>query len=477
MSNLRASLLRVLLAVGLSFALWAFVSFSQNPEATVTFPDVPLEAVGLEPGLVMVDVNGVPTQALPPVDITLSTDQRQLAQLRPVDVRAVADLTGRGAGEHIVPVNVQPTRANLSFTVPDGGAAPAAVPVRLEALSTREVPVGLEVQGNLPFSFERGDPTITSGGQPIQAVTVQGPQSRVERVVQARATANIEQLRATYQAALPLTALDAAGVPLDGVVITPSAVTVEIPINPVVGIKLVPVVPDIAGLPAAGYQVTGVTVSPPLIALTGASGPLDRVGELRTARVDIAGATGPISRTVRLIFPENTSPGENMPEVVRVVVAVAPIALPFQAEVPAAVSATGVGAGLQLGVSPSVATVTVSGPSAAIAALGQTPLRATVDVSGLGPGTYQLPVSVALPQGVGLVGDPPTVQVTLRFPPPPTGTPGPAGTPGATGTPGPTDTPGPSPTPGAPPPTATAAPQEPAATPAPTPPGGATPTP
>ena len=70
MSNLRLTLLRAVLAFGLSFALWAFVSFSRNPEATVTFPDVALEAIGLEPGLVMVDAGGVPSTALPPVDIT-----------------------------------------------------------------------------------------------------------------------------------------------------------------------------------------------------------------------------------------------------------------------------------------------------------------------------------------------------------------------------------------------------------------------
>jgi len=95
MSTLRARLVRVLLAIGLSFALWAFVSFSQNPEDSITFSDVPLQTVGLQDGLVIVDANGLPTLALPTVDITLRTDQQQLATLRPVDVRAIVDLSGR----------------------------------------------------------------------------------------------------------------------------------------------------------------------------------------------------------------------------------------------------------------------------------------------------------------------------------------------------------------------------------------------
>ncbi len=470
MSNVRFTLLRALLAFGLSFALWAFVSFSQNPEATVRFPDVTLEAIGLEPGLVMVDANGVPTTALPPVDITLSTDQQQLTQLRPVDVRAVVDLSGRGPGEHIVPVNVQATRSNLSFTVPEGGVQPSALPIRLEQLSTKRVPIDLEVRGNLPFSFERGAPKISFGGEPIAAVEVSGPQSRVERVEAARAMANIEQLRATYLAPLGLTAIDGGGVEVEGVTLSPASVTVEIPISPVVGLKLVPVEPEIVGLPAPGYEVTGVLVEPPLIALAGSSGPLDAVEVLTTSPFDLTGATQTRVRSVGIIFPEGTSPREGEPSVARVTVQVAPISRSFQVVLPVQVTVTGQGQGLLAGVNPSVVSVTVSGSSDALAALGQEALRGTVDASGLGPGTYQRAVNVNLPEGVSLVGDPPVVDLSLRFPPAPT----------STAVPLPTDTPAITSTAET---TATVTPELPSATPEPptntaTPPEeGATPTP
>jgi YbbR domain-containing protein len=437
MSNLRASLLRVALAAGLSFALWAFVSFSQNPEASVTFPDLPLEAVGLEPGLLIVDQAGLPSAALPPVDITLRTDRQQLAQLRPVDVRVVADLSGRGPGEHLIPVNVQATRSNLSFTVPDGGTEPAVVPIRLEELSRREVAIDLRVQGNLPFSFERGPTAISFGGEPIEAVEITGPESRVSRVEAARAVANIEQLRATYLAPLTLQAIDAAGVVVEGVTLSPPTVTVEIPINPVVGLKLVPVEPRIVGLPAPGYEITGVLVEPPLIALAGSSGSLDAVELLRTAAVEIGGARENVVRSAQISFPEDTAPRAGEPAAVRVTVLIGPIERPFQAELPVAVSVSGLGPGLQFSLTPQVVSVTLNGTAGSIAGLAQAPLRGTVDLTGLGPGVYQLPVGVDLPPGVSLSGDPPSVQVALRFPPTPTEaaeTPTPGATPPA-GTP------------------------------------------
>ncbi|GAB4435050.1 MAG: CdaR family protein [Chloroflexi bacterium OHK40] len=417
MSNFRAALLRALLAMGLSFSLWAFVSFSQNPEETVTFPDVPLEAVDLAEGLVIVDQNGLPDPVLPTVDITLSTDRLQLANLRQVDIRAVVDLSGLGPGEHIVPVNVQPTRSNVSFNVPEGGFEPSSVPIRLEQLATRMVPIEVEVLGNLPFSFERGETRVTLNGQPVETVAVSGPQSRVERVEVARATANIEQLRATYLAPLTLTPLGAGGATIDGVQLDPTTVTVQIPINPVVGLKLVPVQPVVVGLPAAGYEVTGVTVEPPLIALTGSSGPLDAVVALSTEPIGISGANRTITGVLGIVFPEDTAPQVGEPDEVRVTVAVAPIARPFVAELPASVALSGVGAGLQATVNPVVVTVRLAGAGAALNALSQDSLRASVDATGLGPGVYQLTPVFALPEGVRLDGEAPVVQVVLRFPP------------------------------------------------------------
>jgi len=70
--------------------------------------------------------------------------------------------------------------------------------------------------------------------------------------------------------------------------------------------------------------------------------------------------------------------------------------------------------------------LTVTGSTEMLASLTQTPLPATVDVNGLGAGSYTLPVKATLPKGFRLVGDPPTVQVTLALPvatstpPPPT---------------------------------------------------------
>lgn len=445
---MRATLLRAALALGLSFALWAFVSFSQNPEELVRFEDVSPQVVGLASDLVIVDANGLPNPTLPAIDITLRTDRVQRTELRPVDIRAVIDLDGLGAGEHLVPVNVQATRSTISFSVPRDGVQPSAVQIRIEQVITHSVPINLQVSGNLPFSFERGDPQILLDGNPIEQIEVSGPQNRVERVAAAQTTANIEQLRASYLAPLALTAVDETGQPVEGVRLSPGTVTVRIPITSVVGLKLVPVEATIEGLPASGYTVSGVQVDPPLISLTGSSGPLDAVAVLRTEPISIAGATQNLVRRAALVFPGGTSPQVGEPVSVRVTVQITPLDRTFQVALPAQVNLIGLSSGLLASANPNIVSVAVTGSSSALDVLSGTTLRADIDVSGLGPGSYQLPVQVTLPDGIRLVGDPPEVTIILRLPTTPTSTNTTAPpSESESATPEPTTTSGPSPTP------------------------------
>lgn len=426
MNGVRSIMLRAFLAFGLSFALWAFVSFSENPEETARFEDLTLQIVGLADDMVIVDANGLPTTSFPLVDVTLRTDRRQRSELRPVDIRVVADLSNLGPGDHLVPINVQPTRSNLSFSVPAGGIEPSAVSIRIESVETVTVPIRLEIVGSPPFSFERGDPEIRYNGNLIDTVTVSGPQSRVVRVTGVRTVANIAQLRASYVAPLNLTPVDNNNQPVEGVQVQPATVTVVIPINPVVGLRLVPVSPIIIGTPAPGFAVTDIKVDPPLITLTGSSGPLDAINLLQTEAVDIANARETVVRIVPLIIPTGTSPAQGESNAVRVTVEITPITLPFQIRLPVEVVIDGLESGFLVTVSPTAVEITFAGTSTQLNALAATPLEATINVSGLAPGTYQFPVQPLLPAGVSIVGEAPTVTVVIIPEPTPTPTPSPS---------------------------------------------------
>lgn len=74
-----------------------------------------------------------------------------------------------------------------------------------------------------------------------------------------------------------------------------------------------------------------------------------------------------------------------------------------------------VGAGVQAVVSPTRVTITVRGSRENLGALVETQLAAWVDVNGLGPGQYRLPVRVDTPMMVDLAKvTPETVEVRVK---------------------------------------------------------------
>jgi YbbR domain-containing protein len=166
--------------------------------------------------------------------------------------------------------------------------------------------------------------------------------------------------------------------------------------------------------------------------------------------LDLAGSRQTISINLPVVFPEGTSPREGEPATVTVTVEIVAIDQLFQAQLPAQIQLSGLSPGLLFTLNPTLLNVTVAGSSNALAELAQNPLRALVDVTGLGEGFYSLQPQLQLPTGVSLVGTLPAVDLLLRTPPTPSPSPSPEGeeqpTPEATTTaettptPEPTDT-------------------------------------
>jgi YbbR domain-containing protein len=425
MNSLRATSLQIALAVGLSFALWAFVSLSVNPEERVPFNDLNIEVRGKDPNLVIVDQNGLPKATLPTVDVVIETDRATRGELRQVDIQPYVDLSDVSAGDRVVPVNVDRTRPGISFSVAPEGLSPEAVPIRLETLVTRTVPISISIQGNVPFSFALGEPEVRSNNQIIAQAEISGPQSRVERVAVALAVANVDQLSANYVSLQQLQAISAEQKPVEGVTVTPANVTVRIPITPIVGLKLVPVLPQIVGNPATGFVVTNIRSDPQLINITGSSNVLESIRQVSTAPIDISGLNRDAMITATLQLPPGTAAQQGESSSATVIIEIAPLAFPVQVQLPVAVQVVGAPTILTVGVDPSILQVTLSGTPEALAQIEDGTLTAIVDATGLSAGIHLRTPQLTLPPGVNPVAEIPAVTLFLRLPPTPTPLPDP----------------------------------------------------
>ena len=449
MTWLRTSGLRLLLAIGLGFSLWVFVSYTTNPDRLTQFKDLPVAPEELPAGLVIVDQNGMPNPPLPPVTITLRSIGDTTVTPSSNDIEAYVDLTDQQPGERSVPVRARITTPGRKPEIAE--IKPDLLAIRIEQVLTRTVPLTIEVVGSVPFSYQDLPPraTMPGSGQTVGEISVSGPRSQVERVAAAQATANIDRLTANYDAPRQVEAIDSGGQAVDGVVVRPERVNVSVPIVSIAGIKRVPIVPSVVGEPASGYVVAGLSVSPQFVRLAGGSGSLENVQSITTAPVSIAGASGTITRVVELRGPVETPLLSGEPVSATVTVRVQPIARPFQVTLPVPIQLVDVGPGLLGSVNPLIAEVTLVGNAAQLAALDPAALLGTASARGLGPGVYSVAPTFTLPRGVELVGDPPKVTVVLRLP----ATPTPLATPTETATSPPTDAP-----PTEPPPAATETP-------------------
>lgn len=424
--------LQFLIALFLSLVLWTFVTFTTNPDTTATYNNIPVEAVGLSPGLVIVNEEGIPRpdpENLAQVQATLETDRNTLAsaELSATDLQGTVDLEGLGPGDHTVDINVDPDRSNIRLS----SVSPEELTVRLEEFITMTVPISIELEGDLPFSYERDEPEVRASNQLIDQVQVSGPRSQVSRVDYAGVTISIDQLRATYVSNLQLEPRDTNDEAVEGVELAPRQVRVRIDIRPAVGVKRVPVLGQVEGTPAPGYVVTAVQSTPALIDLVGSSRLLDRIDHIETEPVNVSGATSIITQEVGLEL-RGAQPQADQPERVTVEVQIAPVDQQFEVQIPVPVQVVGAGDALLATIEPLVVEVPLQGSANAFQQLSDDTMIATVDIGGLGPGTYALTPQLALPDRLELAGDIPAVTVTLRVAPSPTvALPSPTATPAA----------------------------------------------
>lgn len=177
--------------------------------------------------------------------------------------------------------------------------------------------------------------------------------------------------------------------------------------------KRVPIVPVIEGEPAIGYTVGQVTTDPPSVDVVGPESSLRNLKDAMTEAVSVAQATKRVRESVNVGVSDNTV---RLKSPIMVTVAVQIVPAPVERLVQnVPVRLRGAGTGRTAQAVPAVAAVSTRGPRDLLDRLEPPDLTAYVDLAGLGPGRYNLPVRVESPQNVEVLQtDPPKVRVRIK---------------------------------------------------------------
>ncbi len=319
-----------------------------------------------------------------------------------IDLANVDPLAGRPTYVPITVRSVDPRFTVVSWE-------PAGINIQLDPIRIKEnVPVRV-IPGATPQGLDVRPAVVTP-----KTVTVTGPASVVDRVVEVRADVVIEPSGLDVDRDVDLIPVDALGDRLTPVDVNPPTARVRIAVFKSLESRPLPVTPVLSGAPAAGYRVEAISVDPLLVSVEGDADQILGLSEATTEPIQISGATQDVVKDVALVLPEGVLPaGGDI--TVRVTVTIGPIAATRTYD--AGIVIIGSAAGLDYQLSITHALATVGGPLAEIDRIDAGTFVLRAPVGGLGPGAHVVPLEANLPLGLSLVtSDPTTVTVRIIVP-------------------------------------------------------------
>jgi YbbR domain-containing protein len=406
------------LAFILAVVVWISAVVSRDPNVERNIPRmITIEQVGKADDLLI--IGDLASQVRVMVKAPESIYNRLI--IAPNSIEATIDLTGYGPGVHSIPVQVR-VSPDVERVTRITQVEPATVQVRLEQLISKEVPVDLNIIGNLPQGYRRGEAVVEPS-----VVTISGPESRVLQVVQGDVRLDISNSRESRQISLQVNPVDSNGDTINGVTVRPREVEVVQPISLEGGFKLVIVKVVTTGNVLPGYRLTNISVSPPTVmAFSTDPNLLNAIPYVETRALNLDGLTDDIEVRKELNLPSGVSLVNEQSVLVQVSVA----AIEGSITLTVPVESNGLDTSYQAVISPNTVDLIIEGPLPLLSKLDQASFRVLVDLEGLTPGVYQIApeidlvpdqvtVQTVLPEtvevtiepapasGTGAVGDPP----------------------------------------------------------------------
>jgi YbbR domain-containing protein len=386
-----------LLSIALAVTLWVYVTDRENPSEVQTFNgSIPVKFVNIPNGLDVANASETTVQ------LRVEAPKSEIGKLRPDDFDASVNMGGFPSGQ--VTVSVDATSSNGRVQVLD--VTPPRIDVTLEDRRDKEVPVKVSLIGSPQQGF-----TATNQTSAPTSVTVSGPESLVALVDSVAAEVILTGERSDIsEDRVELKPRDVRGGEISRVTVNPTTARVNVSIEQRDFTRTFVVSPTITGVPAPGYNVTGVNVDPPIVSVTGTLDVLQSIDAVRgiaTDEISIADARADVVRTANLVLPAGArqqGATGSAPAPVQITVSVtAAKGEQSYLVVPQVRNVTG---GLVVA-TPDPVTVTLAGDVPTLQAVTPESIVVIVDAQGLDTGLHSLPIQITPPAGTTIVASDP----------------------------------------------------------------------
>ncbi len=274
-----------------SVILWMFIMVETNPPFEQYYNSIPVTIKNLSAlensNLVLMNSDKDHFT----VNVKVEGTSDQFTNITNSDFSAYIDLLGFSEGI---------TNAKIEVSGPSGleitNFYPSQIACNIESIISKVMDVDVQYEGSQAEDYYRLLPISKPS-----SVKITGPRSVVNSATMAVATVNIEGAADNVTKTVPVRVYDGTdteifmSAPIDNVEVT-------VPIYPTKYVKLVP---NIAGTPEEGYQLTDVTVKPDKIKIAARKDILDTINELEVSELDITGAFNNILSSREILDAES----------------------------------------------------------------------------------------------------------------------------------------------------------------------------
>jgi len=290
---IRRNLFWKIVALGAAVALWAYVNSERNPHTRKPF-SIPIEVRNLAKGY---EADFVDNRN---ADVTIEGLKAVVDSVTPQDVRVWISLPSVKAGQ-AVSVESPTVRAHVA-RVPEGSldvtVSPKRAKLRVEAVRWKQLPVEVKFLTAPPLGYAFSDPVIAPA-----MVAVSGKTSAVSRVKKVICAVTCDERNGQMDEMAPISPVDAQGDVVNDVTLDADRVRLKVRFVEAAARKAVIVSPDVTGQPKFPARVTSVNSTPPFVTVEGKPSVLIDMSTAATESVSIDGATGTLTREVRLRLP------------------------------------------------------------------------------------------------------------------------------------------------------------------------------
>lgn len=396
-----------LVSLFLAFTIWYVANIQSDPIQAQQFQSIPVQ---MAPDASMLLVNQPTTS----VRVNLRAQRSTLQSLARDDITVTANLTGKTAGTHTVPLIVRVNRSGVITT----DTQPTQITVVLEQAIAQQKPINLNIV-QPPSADYNYDPPVSD----LLQAEIRGASGKVDSVMELRGDLDLSGQRGVYTTVLTFVPVDADGNRVTDVTINPASTVATVNIYPRPDVRQLTIRPNILfETLAPGYVFQSVRAEPQLVYLSGTPAALALLGDtISTAPIDLSGKTGNFTLNVPLELPSDDLLVLNGENSVRVDVGLGAQIIARQID-NVEVEVIGLPAEATINLNPPTVSAILAGPFDTIQTLTNEDVQAIIDVNGLEAGSHSVTPRITLKQGT-ITPDtsqvlPASITVTINLPTP-----------------------------------------------------------